>query len=338
MSLVTLIVLAGCNREEIKVYRVAKEQPAAAPRPTAAMPDGHPEIPMGKPQLSWTLPSGWTEAGAGQMSVATFNIADKEGREAQVAVTPLSGLNGKEVLIVNMWRKSVGQSELSSEEVAKQLQPVDIGDEAGKMFDVTGIPESGKRPARILTAMVHRPDASWFFKLAGDQELVEAQKPAFVTFLKSIKFTAAPMTEPSPAPSETAAASSQWKTPANWKAVTPGPMQTAKFAVPEKNSAKADVTVSIFPNSTGGMLANVNRWRNQIGLPPVTESDLPQLVKPLDENNPEAVLVDMKNNNRQLIGAVVPRGGQWYFYKLLGDTEAVTAQKDAFVAFAKTQP
>jgi hypothetical protein len=338
MSLVALIVLAGCNREEVRVYRVAKEQPAVS-APVAAIPEGHPEIPTAKPQLSWTLPPGWTEAGAGQMSVATFNISGKNGQQAQVAITPLRGLSGKEALIVNMWRKSVGQSDLTPEEVMKELQPVDIGGEAGKIFEVSSPVDVTTPRTRIVTAMTHRADASWFYKLAGDEELVESQKPAFVAFLKSIKITDAPITEPTPPPGASdSTVATQWKAPADWKAVTPGPMQTAKFAVPGKNSAKADVTVSIFPNSTGGTLANVNRWRNQIGLPPTTESELPQLIKPLDETNSEAVLVDMKNNNRQLIGAVVPRGGQWYFYKMLGDAEAVTAQKDAFTTFAKTQP
>jgi hypothetical protein len=32
---------------------------------------------------------------------------------------------------------------------------------------------------------------------------------------------------------------------------------------------KAEVTVSAFPGDTGGLLANLNRWRGQIGLEPV---------------------------------------------------------------------
>ena len=337
VALLAVFALTGCDRDEIKVYRVAKEPPAAAPSP-AGLPEGHPEIPRGKPQLSWTLPAGWTEAAAGQMSLATFNIAGQDGQQAQVAVTPLRGLSGKEALIVNMWRKSAGQAELSPEEVTSQLQAVDIGGEVGKMFDVTSATDSAKRPTRIVTAMVHRPDASWFFKLAGDQELVEAQKPAFVTFLKSVKITEAPATETTTTEAPVAAKTSktQWKTPTDWKSVAPGVMQVAKFTVPEKDSTAAEVTVSIFSTDTGGTLENVTRWRNQIGLPPATESDLPQLVKPLDGKNPDALLVDMTNGNRRVVGAIVTRDGQWFFFKLLGGTAAVAAQQEAFVAFVKS--
>ena len=113
-------------------------------------------------------------------------------------------------------------------------------------------------------------------------------------------------------------------------------MQAAKFSVPAKDGAKADVMVSVFPNSTGGTLGNVNRWRGQIGLAPVADAELAPLVKPLDEKIPAAVVADMASNGRRLVGAIVPRGGQWFFFKLLGDDAAVAAQKDAFLAFVKS--
>jgi hypothetical protein len=274
------------------------------------------------------------------MSLANFNISGPNNQEAQVTITPLGGLEGKEVAIVNMWRQQVGQSELSADEVTGALQPVEIAGAPGKMFEVMGEAPALGRSMRIVTAMVHRPDASWFYKLQGDAELVEAQKPAFVAFLKSVKITDAPAASAAiAAPSAgDSTAGSKWNAPATWKVVSPGQMQIAKFLVPEQGTAKADVTIAVFPNSTGGNLANVNRWRNQIGLPPTSESEVAQLAKPLDEKNPDAILVDITNsaNNRQLIGAIVPRGGQWYFFKLMGDAAAVAPQKDAFTQFIQT--
>lgn len=345
MSLV--VVAAGCGREEPKVYRVPKET-AAAP-PTQGMPHGHPGINVAKPKLAWTLPAGWEEAGAGSMSLANFNLTGQNGQQAQVSVTPLHGLAGKEVPIVNMWRHQVGLPELTEDQVKQQLQDVDIAGEPGKMFEVTGKPDGASSPLRIVTAMVHRPDASWFYKLQGDAELVEAQKPAFVSFLKSVKISEASPTEAAvvavppeaaPAAPATSGAVAESKTPAGWKSVPPGSMQTAKFLMPEQGTAKAEVTVSVFPNSTGGTLANVNRWRGQIGLAAIGEAELAKIVTRLDDKNPEVVLVDMTNpdSKRQMIGAIVPRDGQWFFYKLMGDADAVAPQKEAFAAFAKSEP
>jgi hypothetical protein len=44
---------------------------------------------------------------------------------------------------------------------------------------------------RILAVIQHHDNMTWFFKMTGDSGLVEQQKPAFVAFLKSLKFTAA---------------------------------------------------------------------------------------------------------------------------------------------------
>src|SRR6266511_3351666 len=64
LAWVTLLALAGagCGREEIQVYTVPKDKPALAAQA------------KGRPQLSWTLPKDWKEAGAGQMTMASFSI------------------------------------------------------------------------------------------------------------------------------------------------------------------------------------------------------------------------------------------------------------------------
>jgi len=343
-----VIAIAGCGREEIKTYRVAKEQPRQLTvQSDEAPPPAHADVETLKPQLSWTLPAGWKEGAPTRMSVATFTIAGPNGTEANVNVTPLRSFSGKEVQIVNLWRGQIGLAEISAEEAAKQLKPVDIGGEPGKLFELTAEAANAKSPARIVTAMVHRQDASWFYKLVGDSELVEAQKPAFIEFLKSIKVSEVPAAEVAvvkTSQTETpAATTSKWKTPLDWKEVAPGQMQVAKFSVPDKGAAKADVTISVFPSSTGGSLANVNRWRGQVGLPPVDETELPKLITKLDEKNSDSILADMSGTSvktgkpARLIGAIVPRDGQWFFYKLMGDPDAVAAQKDAFVSFAKVQ-
>jgi CHASE2 domain-containing sensor protein len=74
-------------------------------------------------------------------------------------------------------------------------------------------------------------------------------------------------------------------------------------------------------------------------LSPVDEAELAKIITRLDEKNPDVILVDMVNPNshRQLIGAIVPRGGQWFFYKLMGDADAVAPQKEAFIGFAKSE-
>ena len=107
--------------------------------------------------------------------------------------------------------------------------------------------------------------------------------------------------------------------------------------MPIHEDAKAEVSVSIFPSDTGGVLGNVNRWRRQVGLAETDEAGLGSCIAPL-AGTPNAVLVNLPNEGRTLLGAIVPRDGQWWFYKLLGDTPAVTPEHDNFVHFAQSQP
>jgi hypothetical protein len=114
-------------------------------------------------------------------------------------------------------------------------------------------------------------------------------------------------------------------------------MQVARFKVPEKNGAAAEVFVSVFPNDTGGTLANVNRWRRQIQLGEIDASALASAVKPLDAA-PGALLADLTNGNQRLLGAIVPRDGQYWFYKMTGGAPAVEAARDNFIRFAQSTP
>ena len=116
-----------------------------------------------------------------------------------------------------------------------------------------------------------------------------------------------------------------------------GQMQVAKFAVPARDAAKAEVFVSVFPSESGGTLANVNRWRRQLGLEAVDEEGLKPLVSPI-EGAAGAQLVDLKNDAKAMLGAIVPRDGRWWFYKLMGDAPAVNAEREAFIRFVQTAP
>jgi hypothetical protein len=325
--------LGSCKREEIRVYLAPKDQPPPA-RNTAASAT---PSPRPRPQLTWTLPAGWKEASADQMSVANFTVGE-EAAGASVNITPLPNLEGREAMVINMWREQVGQPALEEAEVGAALSDVEVAGQKGKLFEIAG--ERDGKPQRTITAMQHTPEASWFYKISGDEAVVAAQKPAFLEFLKSVRMTApatAAKSEPAPAPEPTPQ-QFRWSVPPAWTAQPAGQMQVAKFAVPEQGSAKAEVTVSIFPNDTGGTRANVDRWRRQIGLAEADDTAMAQTVSPLDPALPGAELVDLANGARRIVGAIVPRDGRWWFYKLMGDADAVAAAREPFISFAKSQP
>jgi hypothetical protein len=115
-------------------------------------------------------------------------------------------------------------------------------------------------------------------------------------------------------------------------------MQQAKFTVPEKDGAKAEVAVSVFPSNTGGTVENVKRWRRQLGLADIDDAAVAQLARPVEGAPEGTVIVDLQNEDRSLIGAIVPRDGQWWFFKLTGGAAAVAAAREAFTGYIKEQP
>ncbi len=329
--------LAGCGREEISVYTAPKDAP---PSPVARADEQTPPAnatATAPPQVGWKLPQGWKETGPDGISLENFDVPGQNNQLARVSLTQLGNLSGKEVLLVNMWREQAELPQLGDEEALKSIQPVQFGAEQGSYFEVLGTNKG--EPFQILTAFLHRPDGSWFCKIAGTPALVTAQKSVFLDFLKTIQIKGAAVAEDSVAGNSATTAAPNWHVPSDWQALPAGEMQVARFHVPEQNNAKAEVSVSVFPNEAGGTLTNVNRWRTKfVGLAPVTEKDLPQLLSPLDPANPGAILVDMQKDDKRLIGAIVPRAGSYWYYKLVGEPAAVAPQKESFIAFAKSNP
>ena len=341
-ALFAALALAACKERPISVYTVPKVQ-AAEEKPAPHAPhEGHTddEDHAVLPNVKWTLPAGWKDMGPDSQggpvkAVGRFTV---EGSDAMVNITPLGSFSGKEPVLVNMWRSVFALEPLADEEAAKALTDIPVAGGVGKIFDLTG-DQRGKK-SRIVTAMFTYAGQSWFFKLQGSPEAVEPQVAAFKQFLTTIQFEAAPppvapppvAPPPAPAPAD----APQVALPAGWAALTPGPMQVGKFSVPEKDGAKAEVTVSVFPSDTGGTLSNINRWRSQVGLPAVDEAGLATCTAPLDAALPGALLADLKGESKHMLGAIVPREGQYFFYKLTGDAAAVSAAREAFVAFIKT--
>ena len=342
---VLALALTGCKKPQIRVYTVAREQPAAPATPppadsslTQAAAEETPHVPA---HLDYQLPPGWKDEGSSQFSLQNFKIATAGGT-AMVNITPLAGMAGNDAAIVNLWRQQLGEPVLDNAAAVASLTPVEIGGEQGKLFELSG--KRDGQTERIITAFVHRPDGSWFYKLQGDDAVVTAQKTAFLDFLKTVKITPGNPTDTvaeNKPPAEDAEPAVHMVAPQGWEAQTPGQMQVAKFTV-AKDGGKADVSVSVFPSDTGGILPNVNRWRRMLGLNEVDEAGLQECTTNLGgatiDGAPGAVLADLSNENRRLLGAIVPREGKWWFYKMIGDASVVNAEHDAFVQFVKSQP
>jgi hypothetical protein len=336
---------------------VAKEQTQPQPQPTA-LPPGHPDTSgAAAPRLQYKLPGDWQETPPGEMRAASFRVAGKDSKQADVSVIPLPGLAGSDLDNVNRWRGQVGQPAVSEAELAKIAQPVEIAGQAASLYEQAGAnPGSGEK-TRIIAAITRRDGVAWFFKMTGDDGLVTQQKPAFIEFLKSVGFpaaTAQAQLPPSHPPIDAGSMMAQagtapssgefkpnWEVPSGWKEIPGGQFLVAKFILPGGGDPPTAVNVSKSPGDGGGLLANVNRWRGQLGLGPVAEADLAAQMQSLDLQGVKATLADITGKDAKtgqkarLLAAVVPRSGETWFYKLMGNAEVVQQEKDAFMKFVQ---
>jgi hypothetical protein len=351
-GVVLISALTGCNRDEAKVYHVTKEasppsQPAPQTTPEAAQPEmGAPsDAAASVPQLKYQLPEGWQEKPPSDMRVASFTASGPNGQSADVSVIPLPVV-GRDLELINMWRSRVQLPATSDPDAVKQAEPVTIGAEQGRLFEfVSAQPEMGKGHQRLLVAMLTRDTMSWFFKMTGEDQCVTSQKKHFIEFLKSVSFVenVPPQMANTPAPpGENGNADSIWTIPAGWQSIPPAQFLLAEYSISDANGAKAEVNVATMGGEGGGLLANVNRWRGQLGLGAIGESELTQLEQTLDVPGGNATLVDFAGVNSKtgaptrLVGGIVSQSGQTWFYKLMGDDQIVTKQKNAFTKFIQS--
>lgn len=342
-GVVSLLILAGCDRDQDRVYHVPKDDAAAPDLPASVTPapDLAPPPPAAPavPQLGYRAPEGWQEKTPGQMRVASFTAVGPDGQSADIGVIPLS-IVGRDLELINMWRSQVQLPPTSDPAVVNAFEPVTIGDGQGRLFEfVSASAAPGKSRQRVLVARLTRGGLSWFFRMAGDDAFVAAQKGNFLRFLKSVSFPDAapgPMEAASSEPSGNADAS--WTAPPDWQPVPPAQFLIAEYSIQGANGAKADVNVAVLDGDGGGPLANINRWRVQIGLGPIDENGLAQISRSVDGTDGKETVVHLvsKDARTSIVGVIVPENGRTWFYKMTGDTQLLFTEEDAFFNFIQS--
>lgn len=130
-----------------------------------------------------------------------------------------------------------------------------------------------------------------------------------------------------------------WTAPDHWSANPPGSMRRGSYAIRGRDG-EADMAITAFPGDVGGELANINRWRGQLGLPALQPAELPAVRTTVRTDHFEFVVVEFSNPAAtppgRMLGAFTAHAGNTWFFKLTGPDELVAAEKPAFLAFLQT--
>jgi hypothetical protein len=347
-----LLALAGCHDKDITNYRVPKDPGAAAPSTATA---------GAQPALHWETPAGWQTQAASGLRAASFLAPGQRGASADVSVVMFAGAGGDVLANINRWRGQLQLAPITAERLPAELNAIDAPAGHFLVADIRGEPAQGKAAIRILGAWLEQPERVWFFKMMGPEDVVESQRGTFLGFLRSVGPEASVDRTPGVVQSGAKRAentndlphagfavpptdaadepSLRWQAPTDWRPKPVTAMRKGSYTI-SRGGADADMSITAFPGDVGGLAANVNRWRGQIGLPSVDDAALGTVTEAFDANGLHFTLVDFAgptpSGRQRILAALASWQGATWFFKLMGPDSLVQDEKPAFIAFLKT--
>ncbi len=147
----------------------------------------------------------------------------------------------------------------------------------------------------------------------------------------------APMVAPASMKAEAASFDApKWaKLPTGWSVGPENAMRKATWIVAGPNGSKAEIAVTVFPGSVGGLTANVNRWRGQLGLAPAGSDEIAASAKTgkVGGIDSQRFVMTSADGKKTLDAFMTPKDGATWFFKMSGESAAVEANAAAFAAF-----
>lgn len=356
------LALTGCRETHIRSYVVPSERAERAGSPMTPQPGGAP-APMtqatageGPVVPHWHLPAGWQEVAGSGMRYATIVVEPGEA-PLEIRVTPLALAARDPLENVNRWRGQIGLDPIGQSELGSVMKSATVAGFPVEIVNMTGVAMEGKPPGQILAAMLTTDSQVWFFLMLDKAERVAKHAAAFEAFIRDLHMSGDP--EPTahggnPAaaapggmppggasaapPGAPAGETMTWTAPADWaRDATAGDMRVATFKLPD---AAGEVTITKFPGDVGGLMANINRWRKQLDMPPVS-SPAEQPAESMSVAGQAAQLYDIVQpgaaaTRKRMLVVLLPRPDMTWFIKMTGDAVTLDRQSDAFRTFVKT--
>ena len=200
-ALMALVIfsLVSCQREEMSYYEIPKEQSQAqlAEAGDSQLPPGHPEIPAVTrsndrtvENPTWSTPAHWRPGKPSQLRRASFSANGTEGERVDISITTFPGQVGGALANINRWRRQIGLGPITEDEVDEVMSELEINGHQYRLIDIANESRAGDigwPQSSVIATRAHQGN-SWFFKMSGDQPLVDQEREAFLQFLGSVEF------------------------------------------------------------------------------------------------------------------------------------------------------
>jgi hypothetical protein len=289
--------------------------------------------------MTANVPPNWEPQPLSQMRQASFLVHGDNGAVADISFVTLGPSAGNILDNINRWLGQLAQPPITQDKLAatiERLLPTARGDVA--IVDLSGQPENGdaSKDGRIIGAIAPEESGTAFYKMRGNSALVGAQKDNFLKWVSSSRGgDSAASTTAAVAPPSSDQPQIKWEVPLGWSPGASAPMRYASFTV-EKNGEKADISVVTFAGDGGSDADNINRWRQQIGLPAAEPSALNATIVSVKAGEITFSTVDLAAETARMLAGWTRRDGRAWFFKLTGPKAIVEQEKPKFIAFLQS--
>jgi hypothetical protein len=315
LPLLALIALAGCQPEAITTYRVPRT-PKPLPRLLGAI------VPAGESVWFLKLTGPAPEVAAHAAEFEQFVRSLRFPADAPITWTvpqgwreggpPVKGGPAEQMRFATFF---VGPEGL-------KLTVTRLGQEAGAV-----LPNVNRwRKNDLALPPITEADLAGATRKAK----IDGKDATLVDMTGGVAAAEEP-DEPDVAPGKPA-----YDVPPGWNEVPATGMRVAAFKVTSGDKS-AEVTVIPLAGQAGGELANINRWRGEVGLPNVTAEQLdPSWAKVVETPAGKVLYVDLAGPKERTLGAVLRHQEKTWFFKLRGPSDLVGMQQPAFEAFVNS--
>jgi hypothetical protein len=130
-----------------------------------------------------------------------------------------------------------------------------------------------------------------------------------------------------------------WTAPDGWVLdETPRQMRIATYMAPTPNGQQ-EIAITRFPGQVGGVLANINRWRGQMGLAPISESGLEEYIERFSTEGFEGYQVRIESERGVMLAAGVFDSSieqTWFVRATTSDASVADAIESDVFAMARS--
>ena len=253
----------------------------------------------------WTLPATWTETPGNANRHATLVLSEQPRLELSVTVLAKGpGDSTKQLLDnINRWRGQLDLPHIAADDLPSRTETLKAGELTVTVINIVG--KASQRPA-----------------MPGGMMPPGMGQP-------SPREAAPGAKQPTGNPKS---GESSFNKPDEWAEVPPKQFQLARFTVGEGEQS-AEIAIS---RAGGDRAANINRWRGQVGLEPLSGEELDKTSQPFEVGSKKGELVEIIAGDKAIFGVMIPDEGQTWFIKLTGSAATAAKERARFEAFAKS--